>query len=237
MDPVSLSKADRFFPLIADCPDNSGGSISLQNILDLKDSGMLDTLRSLQKKILQIRAQSQLFDDTLLQEPLMNTFFRFVDAAYEVVQAKRVKDSGHFLTITRQDNSNISLDPDAFYLNELKACLQHIQERYGRFELTEIVHDENSGVVQGSVERVIAMVKWLLLKNHAIDYLMGFEVSRIPNSNDFMVKVPKWDGSRPIPEAERRERLSEVEGFLIACCQPGRLGVFPASSVKIHHEQ
>lgn len=237
MDAVSLSKADRFFPLIADCPDNSGGSISLQNILDLKDSGMLDALRSLQKKIVQMRAQSQLFDDTLLQEPLINTFLRFVDASCEVVQARRVKDSGHFLTVTRQDSSNISLDPEIFYLNDLKSCLQHIQDRYGRFDLSEIDHEDKSGTLQESVERIVAMTKWLLLKNHAIEYLMTFEVTRISNSNDFKVKVPKWDGSRAIPEAERRERLSEVEGFLIACCQPGRLGVFPAATVKIQHEQ
>jgi hypothetical protein len=237
MDSVSLSKADRFFPLVANCPENSGGSIALQNILDLRDNGMLDALRSLQKKILHMRAQSQLFDDTLLQEPLINIFFRFVDATYELIHAKRVKDSGHFLTVTRQDNSNISLDPEVFYLNHLKESLQHIQDRYGRFDLVEVRNDDHATPVEGSVERVIAMVKWLLLKNHAIDYLMTFEVLRIPNSNDFMVKIPKWEGSRAIPEVERRERLSEAEGFLIACCHPGRLGVFPAAIVKTYHEQ
>lgn len=124
MDSVSLSKADRFFPLIANSPENSGGSISLQNILDLKDNGMLDALRHLQKKIAQIRAQSQLFDDSLIEQPLINTFFRFVDAASEIVQAKRVMDSGHFLTVMRQDGGNISLDPENFYLNPIKEGLR-----------------------------------------------------------------------------------------------------------------
>ncbi len=234
MDSVSLSKADRFFPLIANSPENSGGSISLQNILDLKDNGMLDALRHLQKKIAQIRAQSQLFDDSLIEQPLINTFFRFVDAASEIVQAKRVMDSGHFLTVMRQDGGNISLDPENFYLNPIKESLQHIQERYGRFVMVD--RDDKNDETRGNTERIIAMTKWLLLKNHAIDYLMTFEVTRLPNSTDFKVKVPKWDGSRAIPEAERRERLSEVEGFLIACCHPGRLGVFPAATVQVHHE-
>jgi hypothetical protein len=134
MEYVSLSKADRFFPLIANSPENSGGSIALQNILDLKDSGMLDALRNLQRKIAQMRAQSQLFEDSLIEDPLLYIFFRFVDAAHEVIHAKRIMDSGHFLTVTRQDNSSISLDAENFYLNPIKKSLQHIQERYGRLD-------------------------------------------------------------------------------------------------------
>jgi hypothetical protein len=233
MDLVSLGKADRFFPLIANSPEDSGGSISLQNILDLKDSGVLEALRSLQREIVRIRTQSQLFDDSLTQEPLINAFFRFVEATHEIAQARRVNDSGHFLTVTREDGSNISLDAENFYLNPLKECLQHIQERYGRFEWSP---EGKSEAVRGGAERVIAMSKWLLMKNHAVDYLISFDVMRVANSHDFIVKVPKWQGSRAIPELERKERLSEVESFLIACCHPGRLGVFPAAKVQCFYE-
>jgi hypothetical protein len=233
MDTVTLSKADRFFPLIANSPENSGGSISLQNVLDLRDNGMLDALRGLQREIVRIRSQSQLFDDALTQDPLVNAFFRFVDATHEVAHAKRVMDSGQFVTVTRQDGTNISLDPENFYLNCLKDCLQHIQERYGRFDWVD--REDSHDTPRKSGERIIAMTKWLLMKNHAIDYLMTFEVSRVPGSGDFLVKAPKWDGAKPIPEAERREMLSEMEGFLMACCHPGRLGVFPAANVQAHY--
>jgi len=134
MEYVTLSKADRFFPLIANSPENSGGSISLQNILDLKDSGMLDALRSLQRRIALMRAQSQLFEDSLADDPLLHTFFKFVDATHEVIHAKRIIDSGQFVTITRQDGSSISLDAENFYLNPIKKSFHHIQERYGRLE-------------------------------------------------------------------------------------------------------
>lgn len=234
MDPVSLSKADRFFPLIAHCPEGSGGCISLQNIMDLQDNGMIDALRNLQQQIIEIRAQSQLYDDSLLEEPLIGMFFHFVDCISEVAAARRVIDSGHFLTVSRQDGGNISLDPEHFFLTRIKNCLQYVQERYGRFDLLDNYNTAEE--IRGNTERIIAMTKWLLLKNHAIDYLMGFEVTRIPGTHEYKVKVPKWDGSRPIPEAERLERLSEVESFLIACCHPGRLGVFPAATVQIHNE-
>jgi hypothetical protein len=232
MEPVSLSKADRFFPLIANSPDDSGGSISLQNILDLKDSGMFDALRNLQRNIAYMRAQSQLFDDSLAEDPLLNTFFRFVDMLNEVINAKRVSDSGHFVTATRYDDSTVSIDAENFYLKPLKESLQHIQERYGRLEFNPGKSGEG---FRGGVERVIAMTKWLLMKNHMIDYLMTFEVLPVQGSQDIMVKVPKWENSRAIPEAERRERLAEVEGFLIACCHPGRLGVFPAAKIQVNY--
>ena len=211
MESVSLSKADRFFPLIAQSPEGSGGSISLQNILDLRDNGMLDALRALLKKIAQLRAQSQLFDDSLSEEPPINCFFRFVDAVCEVSQARRIMDSGQFLTVTRDDHSNMSLDPENFYLNPIKDCLHFVQERYGRFDMFE--RDDRNAEIHGSVERVIAMVKWLLLKNHAIDYLMTFEIRKAPESENFIVRVPKWDGSRAIPKSNARKGLPKLKDF------------------------
>jgi hypothetical protein len=233
MDTATLSKADRFFPLIANSPENSGGSISLQNILDLRDNGMLDALRGLQREIVRIRSQSQFFDDALTQDPQLTAFFKFVDAALEVSQAKRVMDSGQFVTVTRQDGTNISLDPENFHLNCLKDCLQHIQERYGRFDWAD--REDSQEAPRKSGERIIAMTKWLLMKNHAIDYLMTFEVTRVAGSGDFIVRPPKWDGTRPISENERKTLLAEMEGFLIACCHPGRLGVFPAANVQVNY--
>jgi hypothetical protein len=83
---------------------------------------------------------------------------------------------------------------------------------------------EEKGIVRGSLERIVAMCMWQLTKNHAIDYLMTFDVTPGPqHGNEIMIRVPKWEGTRPIPEAERNERIADVMKFLQESCYPGKL--------------
>lgn len=203
----------------------------MQNILDLKDTKTLDALRNIQNAIVRMRAQSQLFDDSLPQEPLLHAFFRFVDAMFEVAYAARIMDSSHSLLVQRKDGSNISLDAENFYLTPIKESLQHVQERYGRFDPST---PEKIESLRGNVERIIATTKWLLLKN-PLDYLMALEVSRVADSQDFIIKIPKSTQPK-ILETARKERLMELEEFLMACCHPGRLGVFSAANVQFNNK-